>query len=131
MRFFVLSVACVVLGMSAGAVAHQRPNPFDVIARKYEFLDDNTKAYLCDLCKDTIEATEEWIGAEGADGLDNLVDKCVAALSKGVPIGFAQFICDTLFADNVRPIINQLNDPTFRTAEARKVCGQITACPSN
>jgi hypothetical protein len=58
------------------------------------------------------------------------VDECIAALSKGVPKGFAQFICDTLFADNVRPIIKQLNDPDFRATEAAKVCGQITACPS-
>lgn len=45
-------------------------------------------------------------------------------------MGFAQFICDTLFGDNVRPLIKQLNDPAFRAAEAAKVCGQITACPS-
>ncbi|KAI6175743.1 hypothetical protein M3Y97_00723100 [Aphelenchoides bicaudatus] len=126
MRSLVFVLALVAVTVSA----HDRPNPFDKVSRKMELLDDQTKKYFCDLCTDVVEASEEYIGAEGDAGLDNVINECVSAISKGTPIGFAQFICDTLFGDNVRPIIKQLNDPDFRSANAAKVCGQITACPS-
>ncbi|KAI6187459.1 hypothetical protein M3Y98_00245800 [Aphelenchoides besseyi] len=129
MRALTLSLLVVLVQFTV-TDGHKRPNPFDVIARKHELLDNNTKQYLCDMCTDVVEATEEWIGSEGHDGLEKVVSDCIAAISKGTPIGFAQFICDTLFGDTVRPIIKQLNDSTFRVNEAKKVCGQITVCPS-
>lgn len=61
-------------------------------------------------------------------GVEKVVELCVTSISKTTPVGIAQFICDTLFGDTVRPFMKQLNDPDFRTAEAAKACNQLMGC---
>jgi hypothetical protein len=63
-------------------------------------------------------------------GWEKVVTQCTTAVSKGTPLGFAEFLCDTLVGDIIRPIIKQLNDPDFRNKEAAKACGQIMGCSS-
>jgi hypothetical protein len=68
------SLLLVLAFLAVIVLAHDRPNPFAKVQHKWKLLDDATKKYFCDLCTDVVEASEEYIGAEGVSSFWGIGD---------------------------------------------------------